>query len=707
MRALVLLALPALPACATTLRVPSVPSPPAVRPPPDDPGSHPGLVAGFGTADITPPPGPGLFGYGPEGKEAEGFRQRLQARTMLLEDARGERLALVVVELGAVPHHLQRQVASRLAERHPDALGVGEDRLFLAATHTHAGPANFMGGVFDQNASTVAGHDPALLEFLVAGIVASVEAAHQDRRPARIAWGRSLVWGLTRNRSLLPFEANAPGLAPPEPPPPSLSPSARAVDPVMRMLRVDHVGPDGVVRPRGLLTLFPIHGTGVPSANTLYDPDIHGRVARRVEAHLGEGGAGTAGAGVVHLFANTPSGDISPAVSPSTRCPVARKRTGVPALVAALAPSAGWAWSEPQASASEACLQAALLEVDALAGELAGEVLDLHGRLGPEAGENGGGITVARARHFLEAGKDGEGLCATPVVGAATAGGVADGITRLQGHLGIREGRVDAEGEGCQAPKVPFLGILQGLVASPDAFPGAAPFSVIRIGDVLLGTVPAEVTVTAGARMTEAMARGARSVGWEPAEVALLTLTGGYLYYTATREEYGLQYYEGSSTLYGPGQAETFAGILEGLAATTEPDGSSPPEDVPNLEVRLPSSRSLLPPSRMVHPGVPDPNLACDEAGRFTARWLDLDPGRRLPRPGPWVTVLRADTGEEVATDADPRVEIRLEEVHARGHWWSLRYLDTREGIPYRLMISGADGRVAPTSPVTLMCMEP
>ena len=48
--------------------------------------------AGFGSVDITPPPGLGLSGNGPEGQQARGWRHRLSARAMLLEDSDGERI---------------------------------------------------------------------------------------------------------------------------------------------------------------------------------------------------------------------------------------------------------------------------------------------------------------------------------------------------------------------------------------------------------------------------------------------------------------------------------------------------------------------------------------------------------------------------------------------------------------------------------------
>lgn len=674
--------------CSAAVQLPSTPSPAATPP------EVPAFRAGFGRADITPPPGPGLFGYGPEGRRAEGFRQRLHARALVVEDARGERLALVTAELGAIPTLLHRRVAEALLHRHPDGLGLGADRLFLAATHTHAGPGNFMGGIFDRRASSVAGHDPLLLDYLVDGIVEAVEAAHLDLAPAAMAWGRAPVWGLTRNRSILPFEANDPGVWPPYAPPAGLPATSRAVDPELLVVRVDRRRPDGLLEPRGALVLFSIHGTAVPSANTLYDADLHGVVSRAVEAHMRAGeapmraaageGRGTRSRPVV-LFASGAAGDLSPAVPPSTRCPVARKRGWVPTPLAALSPNAGWAWVEPPADSSDACVQGAVREMEALGGALAREVTGLFDVLSADLRDD---VTVARNWSVLAPGGE-EGLCGTPEVGSATAGGVADGVTRLQGRMGIREGRTDPGRRSCQAPKVRFLGPLQRWVAPAPEFPGDAPFGVLRLGDLLIGTVPGEVTYTAGARMRAAMTAEAASRGMDPGGVALLTLTNGYLYYTATREEYGLQFYEGSSTLYGPGQAETFARRLGELVAGLPEDGASPEVRVPGLEVRTPRPLRLLPPSRGVDPGDARLTVDCDEAARLTARWMGVDPTRQLPRPGPWVEILRVDTGDRVGWDGHPGVEIRMGQVAPEGRWWSLRFLRGEAGVDYRLTLAG------------------
>ena len=112
------------------------------------------LRAGFGRADITPPPGVGLSGYGPEGKRAAGYRLRLYARALVLEDRVGEKVAILVADLGHLSPNLHRLTAERIRE----STGIGADRLIVSATHTHAGPGHhYAEREYNQGNSQVSG----------------------------------------------------------------------------------------------------------------------------------------------------------------------------------------------------------------------------------------------------------------------------------------------------------------------------------------------------------------------------------------------------------------------------------------------------------------------------------------------------------------------------------------------------------------------
>ncbi|HEY0303393.1 MAG TPA: neutral/alkaline non-lysosomal ceramidase N-terminal domain-containing protein, partial [Longimicrobiales bacterium] len=257
-------------ACAT------VPRP--VSPPPTPP-AQPALRAGFGRVDITPPPGGGLFGYGPEGKKAVGYRMRLYARALVLEDATGERIAFVVTDLGA-----NSVLVHRFAARATLPLGIGADRMLLAASHTHAGPTHHFGLIHDVFASGgEMGFDWPWAMELSGRVAKAVEMAVQDLRPARAGWRTFPVWSVTHNRNLLPYSKNQVPWQSRFAAPAGLTAEQKAIDPSWSMLKVETRAADGTYRPAGAVSIFAMHATGAPSANDLYDADLHGMVSSEIE----------------------------------------------------------------------------------------------------------------------------------------------------------------------------------------------------------------------------------------------------------------------------------------------------------------------------------------------------------------------------------------------------------------------------------------
>src|SRR5256712_4892231 len=300
-----------------------LPSPTSARP---VPAALPGLRAGFGRADITPPPGVGLAGNGPEGRRAAGYRVRLYARALLLEDRTGERVALVVVDLPHVTPNLHRLTAARIR----DSTGIGADRLVIATTHVHSGPGHFYAErQYNQSTSQVVGYDSAMVEFLVSRLARAVLDAQRDLRLARVAWSATAVLGHTRNRSYQAFLRNKPEWTAPAPVTPGLDATHRAVNPLWTLLRVDQRGrgADSAYRPAGALSVFAVHGTADAPENELLDAGIHGIIERGLERHvdsLSRRGVG------YHLVANGAEGDVSPDWPAQSRCgaPVLRPVVG-------------------------------------------------------------------------------------------------------------------------------------------------------------------------------------------------------------------------------------------------------------------------------------------------------------------------------------------------------------------------------------------
>src|SRR5690349_20806952 len=256
------------------------------------------LLAGAAEVDITPPPGMPKAGHSRNAHDGTGFRTRLRARVVHLRSGRSS-VALIALDLLAGSAFVQHALAAEVAD-----LDVPLSGIFLAATHTHAGPGQYSGSAFYNDwASNRRGFDPAYTRFLVDQLAAAVREAVTTRRPATAAMGCTEVFGLTRNRSLGAFVRNV-----------DLTDRRVedqrkyvAIDPRLHLLRVDVA--DG---PLAAFSWFSIHGTGVSHHDESYNADVwaylNGELVARVEAATGR--RPVSGAVVAS------HGDMTPAVKP-------------------------------------------------------------------------------------------------------------------------------------------------------------------------------------------------------------------------------------------------------------------------------------------------------------------------------------------------------------------------------------------------------
>jgi neutral ceramidase len=685
-------------ACGPTrLRVPGALSP-APRP-----GTEALLQAGFARVDITPPPGVGLAGNGPEGAEARGYRLRLYARVLVLADGGGNRLALVVADLPLSSALLHRRVAAltRLD-------GIGADRLVIAVTHTHSGPGHFFEAAgYNDEGSSVLGFGPIMVDSLTARITRAVHAAVADLRPARVAWGSRAVWGETRIRSLPAMLRNMPPPRAPADAPTGLAQEYRLVDPEPAMLRVDQRDPaSGAFRPAGAFSIFAMHGTGNAPSNDLLDPDIQGLVERRLERHIDRDLNHASDSGfvprAVYLFANGAEGDVSPAWPPQSRC-------GVPVFAAQ--PSLDgpftrtlWEWRSPTATHLASCRRAAREAITVIGkgvGDGAVALFDALGAALTDRLELGRAFTTLSLRDSARA----LGICPEPALGLGTLVGADDAHTRIQGwrlfgvfDVGLKEGSPNPDVPGCQAHKrqlfdAAFGGLANHLFISGN-LPSYAQVAVLHLGNRVIGVVPGEVTTTAGRRMGEQMLAGAREAGLPASAALILGHANGYLGYVATAEEYTAQHYEGASTLYGPGEAAMFGRVLARLAASVSTGDSLPPSAAPPLDLVVGHQRHVVP--RRSSSRVPPPRIErvwC--SGDTLYAWLQLGAAADWPvatgdvAAGPRVEVVSNDAARRVVSwDDDPALELRLRSRRGGLAWWELRWSGV-SGLHYRVRIPG------------------
>jgi neutral ceramidase len=142
----------------------------------------------------------------------------------------------------------------------------------------------------------------------------------------------------------------------------------------------------------------------------------------------------------------------------------------------------------------------------------------------------------------------------------------------------------------CQAPKPILLDV--GELSEPYAWsPNIVDIQSFRVGQIIIIISPSEATTMTGRRWKNAVAAAATSgaiVSSTP-KVVLGGPANTYAHYCATPEEYGIQRYEGASTLYGQWESnayiylsESLIGYLASNSTSQPPVGPLPPNNVDN-----------------------------------------------------------------------------------------------------------------------------
>ncbi|MBI2373055.1 MAG: neutral/alkaline non-lysosomal ceramidase N-terminal domain-containing protein [Deltaproteobacteria bacterium] len=503
-----------------------------------------GFLAGVARADITPPPGLSLYGYGPEARIAVGWRTRLHCNVFVLSQS-GAPIAIAVCDIAAPSSELHSAVAQRLRER---GLPIGGERLFIMATHTHGGPAHYFAerGYSGPFSSRLFGYDPRVRDWIADRMAGAIVEAYSDVAPAKARWARAEIRGLTRNRSLdallsnrqptgkgLPelierrlalARAEASSLERR-----SIPTSELAVDPSLTVLRIDR---EGSSLPIGVLAVFSMHPTGLGPRNEFYHSDIFGSATRTAQAELvrrfreacasidrdpsDRVGCESRQSVVVGL-ANGSLGDVSPNVTEQTSREVRR-------IGHVLAMEIVGAVEKAARAAAAVDLTVAYRDLDLPRGLVS---------------------SVSRSRR----------LAAVPEVGVASAGGPEDGPTSLR--------FIPAFNEGVRVADNPHEHGRKWILSAPGrtsgenefSFPERAPIGLIRLGGWALVTVPGEATTVLGWDLKTTVASG---LGVPTSSVALVSLVNSSIRYLTTAAEYDEQSYEGASTLYGRNSAEFF-----------------------------------------------------------------------------------------------------------------------------------------------------
>ncbi len=236
-----------------------------------------GVKAGVSRADITPPPGIAMWGYGARTGVSTGVLDSLYARVLVLDDGFST-VALVTLDLGRTFGPRQMDwVRGR-------ARAAGVVGVIFAASHTHSGPV-----IEDAYPE---GHPPAWEQKALEEIVGAIGRAYASRKEARLGAGWGVVY-IGHDRRYVRLDGSVR----------MLWRNATAVptypmDPTVGVLRIDNA--EG--RPLAILVNYACHPVVLGPDNLRYSADYPGAMTRFVDQNLG---------GMTFFLQGAP-GDINP-----------------------------------------------------------------------------------------------------------------------------------------------------------------------------------------------------------------------------------------------------------------------------------------------------------------------------------------------------------------------------------------------------------
>ncbi|KAL3840149.1 hypothetical protein ACJIZ3_024740 [Penstemon smallii] len=537
-------------------------------------------LVGLGSYDMTgPAAGVNMMGYGNMDQVTQGIHFRLRARTFIVaESVQGPRFAFVNLDAGMASQLVTIKVLERLKSRYGEL--YNEENVAISGIHTHAGPGGYLQYVIYSVTSL--GFVPQSFDAIVNAIELSIVQAHDNLKPGSILINTGDLDSAGINRSPSAYLFN---------PSEERAKYTRNVDTLMTLLKfVDLKSGKSI----GAFSWFATHGTSMSRDNKLISGDNKGAAARffedwfsssiknyststhrkvkesRIKATGGQTCTKTASQSskvrkndrskFVGAFCQSNVGDVSPNV------------------LGAFCLDSGNPCDFNHSSCNgndQLCVgRGPGYPDEILSTKIIGErqfkkAVDLF----TSAEEEITGKIDYRQVYInftdIEVVLDGNKVVKT--CPAALGPGFAAGTTDGPGVFGFQQGDTeinefwkkvrDAIKEpseyqvDCQKPKAVLLDT--GEMFWPYAWaPAVLPIQMLRLGQLVILSVPGEFTTMAGRRLREAVKETLISNGNgefnNNTNIVIAGLTNTYSQYITTFEEYKQQRYEAASTLYGP-----------------------------------------------------------------------------------------------------------------------------------------------------------
>ena len=530
---------------------------------------------GIGISEVTNTAvGLQMMGFAdPDQKTTGVVESPLFSRAFIVED-QTKRVVFVSVEILSGTEAVRQEVLKRLKTEF--GVAYTNDNVLISGTHTHSAPGGYFGY---KLYNIVGGFNSDTLECIVSGIVASIRQAHNNLRPGEIYIANGHIENCGLNRSLAAYNNNFKG---------DRDKYGAATDKEMLFLKftdsstTDH-------RPIGVLSWYPIHPTDRGQQNREVGGDNKGFASFLFEHAMPPQSASER---FVAAFANANCGDVSGNVEYGRRpdgtddVEHMEKHARIEYFMA----------KELFESASE---------------QLVGSIDYRHKYVDMENVKISRDVMAKTYRAALglsfTAGSS-EDSVPNPNIGTyeglvLNSRGHVDDLGLQWAHeLGplyglFKEGvpiEDSADVKNGHFPKPIVLGVGKGGFT-----PKILPLQILRIGQLVIVGVPAEITTMAGRRLRETVLDELSGIGIR--HLAIAAYANEYSHYITTVEEYDKQHYEGACTLFGPHTLKAYEQEFGKLAKALARGESVEPG--PPLPVFTYTPPALRPPAVGYTPG--------------------------------------------------------------------------------------------------------
>ncbi|KAI8956631.1 Neutral/alkaline nonlysosomal ceramidase [Daldinia sp. FL1419] len=625
-------------------------------------------LIGVGKADIT---GPcveiNLMGYADPHQIGTGLRQRLHSRAFIVADSSNpsDRFVYLILDTQSGDTAVRYGILSGLQAFGPEYEVYSHHNLAVTGTHSHSGPGAWLNYLLPQITSK--GFDQQSYRAIVDGALLSIRRAHESLTPGHLTVGSTKVFRANINRSLFAYLAN------PEEERAEYNISSEddgSVEKDLIMLKFQRTS-DG--KNIGVLTWFPTHGTSVLGNNTLISGDNKG-----VAAYLFEQSAAddeTASEGFVAGFSQANVGDTSPNVlgawcedGSGQMCSFENSTCGDGRSQHCHARGPLFTVNDEGTSS---CFEVGRRQFE--------PARKLYSQLNQKPAPIRGGwvksfhIFHNMSNHHFQLPNGTEVKTCPAALGYSFAAGTSDGpgafdFTQHGSNASntspvwrVVSGMLKNPTEeqiACHSPKPILLDV--GEVSSPYQWtPNVVDVQVFRVGQLAIIVSPGEATTMAGRRWKNAVSNEIRALFTEEAQSAPpIVVLGGpansYTHYITTEEEYGIQRYEGASTLYGPHTLAAYINVtlswipsLSSSASSRPPRGPEPPDN---------SNRSLSFIPHVIHDSPPlfrsfgdvkqDVEERYQKGARVTTTFVGANPRNNLRLERSYAVVEKSIGGE-------------------------------------------------------------